>query len=559
MGKSKPFFAIKFLCGIFFLLSCSNENDSDIGKDLQLIVSPNNLELLQGESGTIFISSQPEGRLEWRIGSKPNWISFSPSSGILDGTIDEILVTTEVSGLNVGWNTGSVEIISSSAGKKLMDVSVFIETPQISQMAISKSILEFDYQEDSTEFYIKNSGGLDFNWTINNQNDYLTVSPDSGFLAIGDSILVTSTVDRTELETNIYEYSLNIGNNQQNALELPVNIKAYKEEKWILDNGQIVDAEYDRNYDKIIAVSEFPNQILNINPVSQGIQSLDLNLPPTSVSISQDGNLAVVGHDGYISYINLSSMELIQMYSVTTDVFDIVLGPNNWAYAFPRVDQHERIRCIDLSTGNETQNTGNTIYAGTRAKLHPSGSYIYGADNGLSPSDFEKYDISGGTAHYLYDSPYHGDFEFSGNIWISESGDKLFSRARNVFNASENQTNDMTYSGKLLGEQGKRISTMDSHAEANVIYTIVDEGLWDWDYKPGGVVKKYTEDFYNFQGEIELPKFLGTDTNGNFSLFSSHGYFGFFNSAGSQFYVIVKADEENNSAVRWGISTITVD
>ncbi|PIB26912.1 hypothetical protein [Maribacter sp. 4G9] len=394
---------------------------------------------------------------------------------------------------------------------------------------------------------------------MENDNSYLLITPGFGSLAVGDSVLITSEVDRAMLGTDVYESSFNFKNNKDNILEVPTSVKSYKEEKWILDNGQIVDAEYDRNNDKIIAVSEFPNQILNINPVSQVIQSLDLNLPPTCVSISQDGNLAVVGHDGYISYINLSSMELIQIYSVTTDVFDIVLGPNNWAYAFPRIDQHERIRCIDLSTGNETQNTGNSIYAGTRAKLHPSGNYIYGADNGITPSDFEKYDISGGTAHYLYDSPYHGDFEFSGNIWISESGDKLFSRARNVFNASENQTNDMTYSGKLLGEQGKRITTMDSHADANVIYAIVDEGLWDWDYKPGSIVRKYSEDFFNFEGEVELPKFLGIDNNGNNILFASNGYFGFFNSSGTEFFVIVKADEKNNSAVRWAVSTIKVD
>jgi len=107
------------------------------------------------------------------------------------------------------------------------------------------------------------------------------------------------------------------------------------------------------------------------------------------------------------------------------------------------------IRCIELATGTESPSTGLSVNPGTVMRLHPSGDYIYGANNGVSPSDAEKYDIRPGVAAYLYDSPYHGDFAFSGNLWLNEAGTKMFTRSSNVFRLSDVPANDMIYDGQL--------------------------------------------------------------------------------------------------------------
>ncbi len=314
----------------------------------------------------------------------------------------------------------------------------------------------------------------------------MTFEPSSGNLAMGDSIAVNAAIDRSNLETQIYGYGVTVEYDGSQVVELPVSIKNYKEDTWQL-SGDIVDAEFDRTNDRLIAVSMFPDQIRKFDISSETVQTIDLNLPPTSVSVVQDGNFAAVGHNGRISYIDLDKMELVKMYDVTTDVLDIVLAPNNWVYAFPREDQWERIRCIDLSSGNEMLNTGGQIYAGTIAKLHPSGNFIYATDNGISPSDIEKYDITNGTADYLYDSPYHGDFAIDGNLWFSESGDQLFTRGRNVFNATTVSTVDLTYDGALIGED--RITTMDYHSDANRIYAVLEAGEV-YEKEPSSIVKK---------------------------------------------------------------------
>ncbi|MGB7931203.1 MAG: hypothetical protein WCH04_03110, partial [Gammaproteobacteria bacterium] len=204
-------------------------------------------------------------------------------------------------------------------------------------------------------------------------------------------------------------------------------------------NFQVIDAEYSNQLDRIVMVATNPNTLHVLDPVSGSDVSVALPLSPTSVSIGPDGQFAAVGHDGYFSYIDLSQGQLLSTYSVSTDVLDIVLAGNGYVYAFPRQDQWENIRCIELATGNETLHTGNFVYAGTLARLHPNGTDIYGADNGLSPSDIEKYSIAGGTAQYLYDSPYHGTYAMGGELWFTEDGSRIFTRSGNVFRSSSAQ------------------------------------------------------------------------------------------------------------------------
>ncbi|MDZ7778184.1 MAG: hypothetical protein U5L09_22455 [Bacteroidales bacterium] len=100
---------------------------------------------------------------------------------------------------------------------------------------------------------------------------------------------------------------------------------------------------------------------------------------PTCLSISPDGETAAVGHDGQITLVDLDPLSIVKTTSVSRQAFDIVLSSENWAYVFPEKDQWEKIRCVDLDTEIETESTGNLIYENTRARLHPSGKYIYTA------------------------------------------------------------------------------------------------------------------------------------------------------------------------------------
>lgn len=505
---------------------------------------------------SIIISNIGTGFLNWEFQSLPAWLNVNLQSGILDeGEKTEIVAIAQRNELGIGTFTEQV-VVASNSEEGDIGIDISLEVPATAIMSISEPILNYGYFEDSQSFLIKNEGNIDFDWNVdNNSNLFLSASPSSGTLSIGESVEVNMILDRTNLISQTYDLEILINNSEGQSEVLPIQVAHFQEEKWLIE-GSIIDAEYDYNNDVIIVVSENPNELRKFNPLNNEIESIPLNIPPTCISVGLDGDYAAVGHNGSFSYINLSTMELEDNYAVTTDAFDIILAPNDWVYVFPREDQWVRIRCINLSNGVETEHTGNSIRERTKVKLHPSGTKIYGADNGLSPSDFEKYDISNGTAEYLYDSPYHGDFAFNGDIWISEDGNRLFAKSRNVFNASTNQTNDMTYNGELVGEGN--VITLDYSSTAQVVYAVFTTDNF-WDEIPSNEIRKYETEFLGFQGTIEIPGFLIPDGNGGGDFYNSQGHFGYFSSDGTKYYVLVKVEEGAGVQNEWAIVTIDVE
>ncbi len=213
----------------------------------------------------------------------------------------------------------------------------------------------------------------------------------------------------------------------------------------------VIDAEYSAPFQRVVAVSAGPSVLRLIDPTSLGSEQVALGKVPTAVSVSPDGRYAAVGHDKAVSYVDLGAQKVVKEVAITTDALDVTLAGNGYVYAFPRLDQWERIHAVDLQSGLETLHTGEEIFAGTLARLHPDGKSIYGASNGLSPSDIEKYDISAGTPAYKYDSPYHGDYPMCGDLWFWPDGSRIFTRCGAVFHASSDPASDMTYAGSLKG------------------------------------------------------------------------------------------------------------
>jgi hypothetical protein len=216
----------------------------------------------------------------------------------------------------------------------------------------------------------------------------------------------------------------------------------------------VVDAEYSKALDAIVMVSSSPTRSLYVYDVSTGTsRSLLLNRDPTSVSIAPDGLHAAVGHDALITYVDLTTVGQPAapppvLLNVSTDVLDIVLDGRGVAHALPAADQWETVHSVEVATNVESLGT-SSIYAGSKGRLHPSGDYLYLADNGLSPSDIEKIDIRTLPATSLYDSPYHGDYGMCGDLWFKEDGSVIYTRCGNTFRSSITQSQDMLYNGRL--------------------------------------------------------------------------------------------------------------
>jgi hypothetical protein len=312
-------------------------------------------------------------------------------------------------------------------------------------------------------------------------------------------------------------------------------------------NFTVIDAEYSKSLDKIVMVSSVPGNQLHIyDPVTDLDTTVTLNLTPTSVSVSPDGLFAAVGHNAWISYVDLSTATLVKTLPVSADVFDIVLAGNGYVYAFPRIDQWVQIHGINISTGAETLSSVNSIRAGTKAKLNAGGTAIYGVTNGLSPDNIEKYDISAGAPAYAYRSPYWGTYPVCGDLWTSEDGFRIFTRCGNVFNATSLQATDMVYGGAL---QNLGLVRHMSHSSAiGKVIAIPDNGY--------GITSADTEirifvyNFLTFEQSIKLPHFVVGNNQ-----YAGHGRFVFYNSNGTKSFVVLQADAGSGMLYDYGVVT----
>lgn len=361
-----------------------------------------------------------------------------------------------------------------------------------------------------------------------------------------DSVSTLTSANSTSTSINpdkVGEYQFKLILNDGKAESQPVTATVTVHRPVSALNYRVIDAEYNIHNDTIIMVSEAPNTLHIYNTNDATASSVSIPLSPTSVSVGPDGEYAAVGHDGWMSYIDLKNEVIVKTISVSADIIDIVLAGNGYAYAFPRRDQHESVRSIDLTT--ELESTTKGIYAGTLAKLHPSNNAIYAADNGISPSDIEKFSIQNGVAEYRYDSPYHGDYAMCGDLWISKDGIRIFTRCGNVFRSSPNKDHDMTYNGSL--SHSNYIKFLDHSQGKNEVAVIHGKSHFspeDADRK----LQLYDYDFLNFKEEVLLPSFV---VDGK--AYSGHGRFVFYHSSGDKIFVLQQAHESSGFLNDYGL------
>jgi chitinase len=305
-----------------------------------------------------------------------------------------------------------------------------------------------------------------------------------------------------------------------------------------------IDVRFNKATGMLVAVSAEPNRLHIYDPASKTDRTVDLPLPPSSVSVEPDGKFAAVSHSGWISYIALTDPKLVRTYEVSTDAVDIVLPGNGYVYAFPRSGQWTNIHTVNLQSGFEDLSRIQQLYADTRVVLHPDGQFIYGAQNGLIPASIQKFDISKGSVTFIPSMRRSGeDHPACGHLWMSEDGQRLFSKCGNVFRASTAPSEDMKFNGTLQGIT--RLSAVD-HSKRCGKVVAVPEGAATKDADE--VVNQYDDKLLAFEESIKLPRFVFGK-----QLFAAHGRFIFTDAQRQIFMVVVEADETSGALNDYGM------
>jgi len=488
--------------------------------------------LFSSEISELDISLQNvgSGYLNWSVVNLPDWLSISQNQGYLFGD-ENVSVKVKVNKQKLDPNTYISSLVFFATNSQTITIPVTVVVPDIYSIETTKKNVIFDYFQDDNEIILKNTGNQSISWSSNFEN-YYSLSPSTGSLSKGDSTKIRIVLNRTGLQTATYTSDI-VFRAINTTFTLSTSVKNFTGTKKVF-NFKIIDAEFCEKTNKIITVSANPNTLSIIDPLTNTIETVALNLTPTCVSINKLNTKAVVGHKGKMSLIDLTNKKLEKEYDILCEPLDILLSSSDWVYICPGFygESNTKIHCLDLSTGKTTLSTFKSLYFTNMiyARLDPTEKYLYGISYNSFPSDLHKFDISNGVADYLYDSPYHGDHEMSDNLWLTEDGDKIFTKGNSVFKTSTIKDNDLIYTGNLSNSYS--INSL-FHSKINNKVFVVNSN--------NNIAYSYNYSTLTSSNQYPLENFLVKTNGTSGTLISATGKFIFVNNSGTDAYVLTQS------------------
>ena len=285
----------------------------------------------------------------------------------------------------------------------------------------------------------------------------------------------------------------------------------------------VVDADYSLALDRIVALSASPDQLHVYDPSTGNDVAVPLVMPPLSVSVSPDGFHAAVGHDGWISYIDLSSATVLQVYPIATDVHHVLLAGNGYLYGFPQREQSP-IYSLALATGGVTGVSATND--GRIPRLEPNEKYFYLTGDGW----FSKWDITRGVASIA-----ESNFQSApgGTIWLFEDGTHLISNDGKVYTSVDVPAQDVRYTGSFPGIVGIQWAVDSAPLQSVALIPSGPPNVPPFDTQ----VDFFGDESQQTTGSLALPQFLSGS-----STYPGHGLFVFRNNGATALYVIERAD-----------------
>jgi chitinase len=268
-----------------------------------------------------------------------------------------------------------------------------------------------------------------------------------------------------------------------------------------------------------------------VDPHTLDDVSIALPTTPASVAVSPDGTHAAVGHNGFISYVDLNAKTVAATWSVPAPFGDVALS-NTFAYGFPSSDQWVSLYAVEASTGAVT--TSNNIYAGMQAAISPDGTTLYGTDTDLDPDSLYSFSLAT-PAQPMQGGMYFGDQESPcGALWVSKDGTRLYTACGYVFNSD-----GLTYLGQL-NEVNQYVRSVDDWSSDGTVAVLAGTTMTTEPFMTTGAAQLqiYEPQYLTLKTTVSFPSISTPDGDA-----ASDGRYVFHDAAGTSTFAIIHGND----------------
>ncbi len=420
---------------------------------------------------------KPTGRLQLSKNAQGRWVFFNKAA-------DSIYVITEFARLGFGVTTfPTADPMACGASFSTAATSVISSGSFGTVNIAADESCRFQVTSDSPWLEVVAGG-------ISNGNSSLTylarpnagVSARTGTLTVGGiSIVVRQDAESSSTSLRRIAYS-------------------------------IVDASYDKSLDRVVFVSTNPDELHIYDPITDTDQSISLAIKPMSLSVRSGGGYAAVGHDGWISYVNLRTLAVERVIETGIDAKATVLSDYGNVYLFSSRTA-SKVFSLDLSSGRIQPSSA--VYSGRVPKLRPAGNSFYTASKQAAGCS---------------------------DLWITEDGTKLLTSCGQVYRTPEDAGNEAQYIGSLSAAAQ---ITSASNSASNKTTAVIAGASADTE------VQIYDDELLSVKASLQLPIFFVGSAQ-----FSGHGEYLFWNAAGDKLFVVERADASSGLQSPYGVAVV---
>lgn len=220
---------------------------------------------------------------------------------------------------------------------------------------------------------------------------------------------------------------------------------------------RVEHAAFSPSLNAVLVVSTGPNA-LHILGTDLTDRTLALSAEPFKVAATPDGRQAVVGHEKFITHVDLAAGTVLATYPVPAAAIDIAVPGNGYCYLFPKDRSIRNVVIVDLATGAISQ--GPQRQSWTDVSYNTYAGAIFAVD------DYERlyrYPVLGPELREGFAMPSSKEPRIGRKLWFDGSERRVITSRGTVFGVAPGRFSDVTNLGQL------RLTEMDRYAAIRAV------------------------------------------------------------------------------------------